>query len=561
MLKTLHVRNIGVLGDVEVDFPDGLSVLTGETGAGKSLLVGAIKLLLGARADASDIRAGESMALVEAVFECAPGSPLSPVLAAAGYPESDSGPGEVHVRRTVSSDGRSKGYINGSLASAKDLRDLMGMLVSVAGQHAFIGLGIPSERLAMLDAFAGVSAESGGCRQAFEAWHAARSRLDELVRDENGRESRRDYLYHVISQIESVNPAPGDTGRMQAEAVVLRGAGRLIELSVSATDNLYEGQPSAYEMLSHVESSLRDMAVIDKSLATMVERLDSVRIDVRELARELTAYGESVDLDPQRLATVEARLDALHDLSRKYGGNDEAVIETLRKCRAELETISGEAGEKDALVAKVDELKAAWEKIASGMSAARQAAAAVLGREVTTSVRGLAMEGATMRIDVLPCEPSATGRDRVEFQIETNPGEGFGPVADVASGGELSRITLGLYSVMSGSVGTPVMVYDEIDAGVSGGVAEQMGKVLQLAARGRQVLVVTHHGQVAACGDAHFKVDKKVFDGRTVASVHRLDERARVEEIARIIGGMVVTDKAREHAGEMLGARDEGLLL
>ncbi len=561
MLKTLHVRNIGVLGDVEADFPDGLSVLTGETGAGKSLLVGAIKLLLGARADASDIRSGEDMALVEAEFGYGPGSGFADALAAAGYPESDSGAGAVHVRRTISADGRSRAYINGSMASARDLRDIIGLLVSVAGQHAFIGLGIPSERLAMLDAFAGVSPESSGCARAFEAWHAARVRLDDLVRAEQGREARRDYLQHVISQIESVNPVAGDTERTLADAVVMRNAGRLAELSVTAVESLYEGQPSAYEMLSHVESALRDMAAIDKSLAPMVERLDSVRIDVRELAREITSYGESVDLDQERLAIVEARLDALRDLSRKYGGSDAAVLETLAGARAELERISGEAMEKDALQAQVEALRAEWEAIATGISAIRLAAAAELGAQVTSSIRGLAMEGATLRVDVLPGEPSATGRDRVEFQIETNPGEGFGPVADVASGGELSRITLGLYSVMSASVGTPVMVYDEIDAGVSGGVAEQMGRVLKMAARGRQVLVVTHHGQVAACGDAHFKVDKRVVDGRTVASVHRLDDRARVDEIARIIGGMVVTDKAREHAGEMLGARDDGLLL
>lgn len=561
MLKTLHVRNIGVLGDVEVDFPDGLSVLTGETGAGKSLLVNAIKLLLGARADASDIRSGESMAMVEAFFEAGRDSPIAAALAAAGYPESDAGPCEIHVRRTVSNDGRSRGYINGSMASARDLRDLIGMAVSVAGQHAFIGLGIPAERLAMLDAFAGVSPESSGCRQAFEAWHDARTRLDELVLAEQGREARCDYLRHVVSQIESVGPVPGDTARTLADAMVLRNSGRLIELSAAATDSLYEGQPSAYEMLSRVESGLREMASIDSSLVPLVERLDSVRIDVRELARELTSYGESVDLEPERLAAVEARLDALRDLSRKYGGSDEAVLATLARSREELRKVSGEAQEKDILEVGVAELRAKWESIAGRLSLDRVAAATRLGHDVTASIRGLAMEGATMRIDVLRGEPSATGMDRVEFMIETNPGEGFGPVAEVASGGELSRITLGLYSVMSASVGTPVMVYDEIDAGVSGGVAEQMGRVLKMAARGRQVLVVTHHGQVAACGDAHFKVDKRVVDGRTVASVDRLDDAARLEEIARIIGGMIVTDKAREHAGEMLGGTDDGLLL
>ncbi len=561
MLRTLHVKNIGVLGDVEVDFPDGLSVLTGETGAGKSLLVGAIKLLLGARADASDIRAGESMALVEAVFEFSEDFPVARLLSGAGYPESDSGPGVVHVRRTMSVDGKSRSYINGTMASARDLRELIGALVSVAGQHAFIGLGVPHERLEMLDAFAGISCDQNGCRGAFEEWHAARTRLDELERARQAGEARKDYLQHVISQIESVNPVPGDLSRTQAEAEVLRGAGRLVELSVSVADSLYEGQPSAWELLSQAETALREMSGIDRSLEPMLSRLDSVRIEARELARELTSYGEAVNLDPARLAAVEARLEALRDLGRKYGPSEEDVLATLTASREELSRLFVEHGELERLVVSVARLRDEWNVIADGLTAARAEAARMLGLEVTRVIRGLAMEGATFRIEVLPGEPSATGKDRVEFLIETNPGEGFGPVADVASGGELSRITLGLYSVMSASVGTPVMVYDEIDAGVSGGVAQQMGNVLKLAARGRQVLVVTHHGQVAACGDAHFKVDKKVVDGRTVASVHRLDDAGRVDEIARIIGGMVVTDKAREHAGEMLGARDDGLLL
>lgn len=561
LLKTLHVRNYGVLGDVEVDFPEGLSVLTGETGAGKSLLVGAIKLLLGGRTDASEVRTGESQALIEAVFSCTPGSGAAVAIAEAGYPESEFAADEVHIRRTVAADGKSRAHINGSLASARDLRDLVGMLVSVAGQHAFIGLGVPSERLAMLDAFAGVADELAACATAFDEYDAARARLEKLTRMSSERDARRGYLSHVVSQIESVNPVPGDTERTLHEATVLRGAGRLLELAASATDSLYEGGQSVFDMLSQIEHALREMASIDSSILPMVSRLDSVRIEVRELARELTTYSESVALDPERLAAVENRLDALRDLARKYGGTEDAVLRTFEKYRLELSELCSDAGEEANLATTVAESRKAYDSAAATLSARRLAAAMSLGTSVTESIRGLAMDGATMRVAVESCEPGRSGSDRVEFMIETNPGEGFGPVADVASGGELSRVTLGLYSVMSASVGTPVMVYDEIDSGVSGGVAEQMGIVLKQAAQGRQVLVVTHHGQLAACGVAHFLVEKRVQEGRTVAGVRLLKDGERVDEIARIIGGMVVTDKAREHAGEMLGVRDDGMLL
>lgn len=561
LLKTLHVRNYGVLGDVEVDFPEGLSVLTGETGAGKSLLVGAIKLLLGGRADASEVRTGESQALIEAVFSCVPGSPAADAIVAAGYPVSDFSVDEVHVRRVITADGKSRAHINGSLASARDLRDLVGMLVSVAGQHAFIGLGIQSERLAMLDAFAGVADELAVCAAAFDAWDTARARLDRLNKMSSERESRRDYLSHVVSQIKSVNPVAGDTERIAQEAVVLRGAGRLLELAASASDSLYEGGQAVFDSLSQIEQAMREMAAIDAKILPMVQRLDSVRIEVRELARELTAYGESVDLDPERLAAVESRLDALRDLARKYGGSEDAVLQTFEKYSLELAELCGDAGDAETLAATVAGLKKAYDSAADMLSRRRTVAAQTLAGKVTESIRVLAMDGATLRVDIASCEPGRSGSDRVEFMIETNPGEGFGPVADVASGGELSRVTLGLYSVMSASVGTPVMVYDEIDSGVSGGVAEQMGVVLKKAAHGRQVLVVTHHGQLAACGVAHFKVEKKVLEGRTVAGVRLLGDLERVDEIARIIGGMVVTDKAREHAGEMLGVRDDGMLL
>lgn len=556
MLRTLHVANFGVLGDVAVDFGRGLSCLTGETGAGKSLLVDAIKLLLGARADASDVRAGEREAVVEAVFDLDGDAALAAAFAEAGCDPED---GEIHVRRVVGADGRGRAWLQGRLTTARELRDLVGRLVSVAGQHAFIGLGVPAERLAMLDAYAGLGAEVAAYRERFQAWRRVRAELDDLRARQADRAARRDYLEYVVGQVDALAPTPGEDATLAGQAAVLRGAEQLRGLAGTAGNALYEGDPSAFDVLGHALAAVRDMARIDARTAELATRLESLQIDVREAARELADYAESVDLDPAQLERVETRLDALRGLARRHGGSLDGAIAARDAARAELDGIGDADDRSGRLSDQADALRAEVDALAAGLTSRRIHASERMSAEVTEVVRGLAMAGATIAIRVSPCEPGESGADRVDFRVETNPGEGWGEVADVASGGELSRITLGLYAVLSRSVGTPVMVYDEIDAGVSGGVADRMGEVLHRAARARQVLVVTHHGQVAARGDAHYLVEKATADGRTVASIRALDGEDRVLEIARIIGGATLTDAVLRHARELVaGARPPG---
>lgn len=549
MLKTLHVANFGVLGDVTVDFDRGLSCMTGETGAGKSLLVDAIKLLLGARADTGDVRAGEREAVVEALFDLDGNEEVALAFAQAGYDAED---GEVRARRVISSDGRGRAWMQGRLCSARELRDLLGRLVSVAGQHAFIGLGIPAERLAMLDAYGGLGGDVATYRERFEAWRAVRAERDELLARQADREARRDYLAFVVSQFDALAPTPGEDEALAAQANVLRGAELLRTLAAQAGEALYDGSPSAFDTLGHALTAVRDMARIDPRAGDLAARVESLQIDAREAARDLAVYGEGIESDPAQLERVEARLEALRGLARRHGGSLAAAIDACEAARSELAGI-GDASDRSArLSTQVDELRAGVDGLASVLSGRRAEVAERMSAEVTDVLRGLAMAGATVTIRVAPCEPGESGADRVDFRVQTNPGEGWGEVADIASGGELSRITLALYAALSRSVGTPVMVYDEIDAGVSGGVAERMGDVLYRAGRSRQVLVVTHHAQVAARGDAHFLVDKETLDGRTVASVHRLDGEARVLEIARIIGGATLTEAVMRHARELV---------
>lgn len=549
MLKTLHVSNLGVLGDVEVDLPDGLVCLTGETGAGKSLLVDAIKLLLGARADASDIRQGENTAVVEAVFEVPGDADAVLALEASGYGVED---GEVRLRRVLTADGRGKAWIQGRLATARELRELGGMLVSVAGQHAFIGLGMPRERLAMLDAFAGLGDSVAAFAARFAAWKEARGRLDTLRAREADRSARLDYLGYVIEQIDGVDLKVGELDERTADASALRGAERLRELAGNVAQSLYDGSEPVFDAMGRALQEAREMVRIDPRAGEFATRLESAQIEVRELAREFGAYGERVDLDPARLAQVEERLEALKTLVRRFGGSEQAVLDTLQAARLEHSELAVEGETGGRLEADVEVLRTEVESLAASLSTARHEAADRMSALVTDAVRGLAMAGATVNVRVESAEISDTGGDRVAFRIETNPGEGWGEVADVASGGELSRVTLALYSALSASVGTPVMVYDEIDTGVSGGVAERMGEVLGQAARSRQILVVTHHGQVAAQAAAHFLVEKHTMEGRTVASLRRLDGNDRVLEIARLIGGRTLTDAVMGHARELV---------
>ena len=356
----------------------------------------------------------------------------------------------------------------------------------------------------------------------------------------------------MVRQIEALAPGPGEIDALQAEAQVMRGAERLREMAAAAGDALYEGTPSACDMLARAVQSAREMARIDPRAAAYASRLESLQIEARDVSREVASYAEEVELDPARLARVEERLEGLKGLARKHGGSLESALETRQSARDELAGLDGAGEQVGRMQEQAAELRAEVEVLAAALSARRAQAAGEMSARVTQAVRGLAMAGATLQVHVEAGEPGETGADRVDFRVETNPGEGWGEVADVASGGELSRITLALYSVLSASVGTPVMVYDEIDAGVSGAVAERMAEVLAQAAGHRQILVVTHHGQVAARAAAHFLVDKATADGRTSASVSRLDGDARLHEIARIIGGQERTEAVLRHAREML---------
>lgn len=549
MLKTIHVRDFGILGDVEADFCRGLICLTGETGAGKSLLVDAIKMILGARADATQVRTGAREALIEAVFDVSGMTELEEHLSKVGIGVEE---GELRIRRIVTADGRGKAWIQDRIATARELREIGGRLVSVAGQHAFIGLGSPSERLAMLDAHARNDAERAEFRAKYVAWKAAEEALSRLMARESERSARQDYLEFIIKQIETLRPQPGEIEEISSKVQVMRGASRLKEMAANVCDALYEGTNSAFDRVGQALVAAREMMRIDTSLAAFVERLESVAIELKEVARDVSERAKEIQDDPVLLEALQERLDALKAMCRKYGGTIESVLSTLQSAREELETLGTISEDRERLIKEERLLHSEVEELAAGLSARRRAAAEEMSLAVTNALHDLAMDGATMHVSVEETELSETGKDFVEFMIETNKGEGFGPVSEIASGGELSRITLALYSVISSVVGTPVMIYDEIDSGLSGAVAERVGEVLAKAAKDRQILVVTHHGQIAARADAHYAIEKHVTDGRTEASIKLLFGDGRVSEIARMLGGMKISKHAIAHATELI---------
>ncbi|MBP7127715.1 DNA repair protein RecN [Myxococcota bacterium] len=549
MLSTLHVANLGVFEDLEVGFPGGLICLTGETGAGKSLLVDAIELLLGARAEEGTVRPGAREALVEAILEVPEG--MREAFEEAGYPAED---GEVHLRRTVGADGRSRAWIQGRMATLKELRELGGRIVSVAGQHAFLTLSSPRERLAMVDVFGECLPLLQEYRQAWDRWRDLDRRVAQGRASEADRERRLADLRYLLEQVDRWEPRDGEDREIEDRIQLLRGVEKYREAAGRIEEGLYEGGGSIFEQAGRLAVHAREMARLDEGSREVLDRLEALQIEARELAREASRRAAALRSDPGELARLEDRLDGLKTLARRYGGSLQAVLAAREEARTEMAELEAAGSRMPEWERELEAARQERDRLGEALSRRRRQAAEAMGARVTEAVRQLAMPAATVEVLVEAQEPGERGLDRVEFRVQTNPGMGFGDLADVASGGELSRLMLAFDSVLRSSVGTPVVVYDEIDAGLSGAVAERMAEVLSGTARRRQVLVVTHHGQVAARADAHFGVEKEVADGTTTARVRRLQGEDRLREIARLIGGREMTPAVLAHAAELLAS-------
>jgi DNA repair protein RecN (Recombination protein N) len=551
MLRALALRDFVIVEALDLELAAGFTALTGETGAGKSILVDALGLALGERADPGVIRAGAQRAEIAAEFEVGRLEAARAWLAANDLEEP--GGEACLVRRTIDRAGRSRGFVNGRPATASQLRELGECLVDIHGQHEHQWLAQRDYQRRLLDAFAGAEADAAAVARLHGEWRRAAEARAARERAQESSERERQFLGEEIRDIEALAFTPEGWAEETAEHRRLAHAQELIAHCRAALDAADESEPSATGLLAGAVSRLAQAAEVDPGLAQAQRDLESAVAHAAEAAHQLRRYLQSVEPDPERLDALERRLRAVHDAARRLRIDPAALPDALASRRERLARIGGDES-LEALRGREAAARAAFGEAARGLSAKRREAARRMGEEVTRRLQGLAMEGGRLDVVLEPvAEPSAGGLEAVEFRVAAHAGQPVGPVGKVASGGELSRLALAIQVLMGGRAGIPTLVFDEVDAGIGGRVAEIVGSLLAELSRHHQVLCVTHLPQVAACARHQLRVAKEGLEGGTVATVEPLDAAGRVEEIARMLGGARITQTTRKHAEEMLG--------
>jgi len=542
MLRFLRVRHFALIDQLELHFNPGFNLLSGETGAGKSILVDALGLLAGAKASTDTIRTGETRAIVEAIFEV----DLRNDLDRLGLDAED----ELIIRREISSDGRNRVYINNQPTTVAVLKELAPALLDIHGQHEQQTLLDPGSQLTLIDAFANATELAAKVRDLDAQIQAAQSQRTELMLEHARSVERLDFLGFQRDEIQKANPKAGESDEARAKLEVLAHAGKLEAAAALGYDLLYDSDSSVSSLLGQTQRSIRDAAQFDKRLEPIIEQTESARILIQEIADALRDYSSRIEADPRELERLQSRLAELERLQRKYGPD---LLSHLNRVQAEMDSIGLTESRKDELEAKIAELSGEYRKAAEALSRKRHAASKTLEDRVVRELKSLAMPNTRFEVhwsDVTPGR--ARGLDRAELRISANPGEEPRPLDRIASGGELSRIMLALRTVMTVDRIQKTLVFDEVDAGIGGKAAETVGRKLQELANRYQVLCVTHLAQIAAFASHQYSIEKLVLDGRTVTQVAPLAGSARIEELARMMSGTRVTDAAREHIRELL---------
>lgn len=551
MLERLFIRDFILVDRLELDFASGFGALTGETGAGKSILVDALGLLLGGRADASVVRAGCDRAELSAEFSCAADSAVASWLKEQDFELEE---GLVIARRVIDAGGRSRAYINGAPASVSQLRDLGGQLVDIHGQHAHQALMRETAQRALFDQHAGLTAQVATVGRLHREWQQREQALARALQDRDAAERERERLQWQVEELTALAFEPQAWAELQQDHGRLAHATQLLEGSAEALALIEEGEAALDGQLAHIASLLGRLEAFDASLGECRGLIESAATQVDEAARALRAYAHRIDADPAALARADERIAIVLACARKYRVDPDELPQLLADSQEGLQRLEAES-DPAALEAARDAARAACVEAAKELSDARRPAAKQLSEAVTAAMSELAMQGGRFEVVLKPLDqPSATGLEEVEFHVAANPGQPLAPLAKVASGGELSRIGLAIQVIASARSGTPTLVFDEVDVGIGGRVAEVVGRQLARLGEARQVLCVTHLPQVAARADWQWSIAKRSEGGQTRSSVTPLDAPARVDEIARMLGGEVITDTTRAHAREMLGA-------
>jgi len=554
MLRTLTIRDFVIVDAIELEFAHGFTVFTGETGAGKSILIDALQLALGGRGDASMVREGAAKADITAEFAL-----TTSAASWLGYNEFPADEGVALMRRVIDNAGRSKAYINGISATAAQLRELGEMLVDIHGQHAHQSLLKLDSQRDLLDNQIVVRdpdahEEVAGTASAYKAWRALVRQREEFENDARNVLLERERLEWQVSELDKLAPKAGEWAEISNEHSRLSHAASLLEGAQEALQAISEADHPILSQLSSLNAKLGKLVDVDSQLQDVLDCMEPARIQLQEAVYALNNYIDKVELDPARLREVDARMEALHSAARKYHTTPEELHEEHAALKARLQQLS-DASDIEGLRKQEDKARAAYMAVAQRLSKRRADAAAELGKGVTAAMQELSMTGGSFAVALNAGEPGAHGLEQVEFLVAGHAGVAARPLAKVASGGELARISLAIAVITAHATSTPTLIFDEVDTGIGGGVAEVVGRLLKRLGQQRQVLCVTHLPQVASQANQHFQVAKGTTgEGRTVSRIDVLDTRARVEEVARMLGGIEITETTRKHARELLAS-------
>ena len=555
MLSSLQIENVAVIQKAEVHFKPGLNVLTGETGAGKSILIDSINAILGNRTSKDLVRTGASKAVIRAAFEEVPGTVLDS-LEKAGYERSDA----LMLSREITAEGKSTCRINGMPATAAVLRELCGGLININGQHDSVGLLNPARHLGILDDYAQNSVEFQDYYVLYRELVRIKRELDAMITDEAEKQRRIDLLSYQVQEIEDAGLTAGEEQTLENRRKVLSNASAIRD-RLAQSYALLSGSDDAagaVDLLGEASNAVDAAAQLDPALTAAAGQLLDLYYNAKDVAADLIGRLDTYDTNDAELDEVEQRLDLLYRLKRKYGSTVEDVIAFGQKAREELDNIQHSQQRHDALQAEKLRLYTKAREKAEVLTQTRLKAFEELNTRISGTLDFLNMPGVRMTLRHTRGPLASHGQDSVEFYISTNPGEAPKPLAKIASGGELSRITLAIKNAMADKDAVPTVIYDEIDSGVSGKAAGRIGEVLRQSAQGHQILCITHTAQIAALADCHLLIQKNVSNERTYTEIHPLDENGRVEALARLISGDHVTELSRANAREMLQERKHG---
>lgn len=548
MLERLHIKNIAVIDEAEIEFKNGFNVLTGETGAGKSIIIDSINMVLGERANKALIRNGETKAVAEAMFSVQ-NPQITKQLEDMGIETED---GMLIIYRDVNKDGKSVCKVNGSMTTASNIREIAGMLINIHGQQDNLSLLAPSSHIHFLDNYSKLESDIAAYRAEHKLCCDLKEKIDSLQFDEQEKARRTDLYSFQIKEIDDAALTPGEYEKLCERKKFLSGIEKTADAVNNAHYALYDKNENAYDLLSTAANGLSAVSEYDEKLSEMYERVNSIAIDIDDVIYQIRDYRDEISYDENEINEIEQRLDTINSLKRKYGNTVEEIIKYRDDIAAQLDTIIKSDEEINKLQKELEIAQKARKKLAETLTSLRKKSAADLSKKICCELAELDMSKVRFEVEIKECGFNKNGCDEVEFLISVNAGEPLKPLSKIASGGEMSRIMLAIKSIFADSDPVETLIFDEIDTGVSGRAAQKIAEKINRVSKSKQVLCITHLAQIAAMADTHFLIEKSMDSDKTFTKVTELDEAERKKELARIIGGAMITETTINAAAEMI---------